>query len=67
MRTCETAAGVFGGVNSGPPDAKLLMKRQEDARLERSAHDAIALPEGARFVAQELARERMGEAEHDAS
>lgn len=62
MRTCETAAGVFGGASSGSADAKLLMKQQDDARLERSAHDAIALPEGLRFVAEELVRERMGKA-----
>ena len=62
MRTCETAAGVFGGASSGSADAKLLMKRQDDARLERSAHNAIALPEGLRFVAEEFVRERMGKA-----
>ena len=61
MRTCETAAGVFGGAASGSPDAGLLMKRQDDARLERSAHGAIALPAGLPFIAEELVRERMGE------
>ena len=61
MRTCETAAGVFGGPSSGSPDAGLLMKRQDDIRLECSAHDAIALPTGLPFVAEELVRERMGD------
>ena len=60
MRTCETAAGVFGGASSGSAGAGLLMKRQDDARLERSAHDAIALPAGLPFIAEELVRERMG-------
>ena len=60
MRTCETAAGVFGGASSGSSDAGLLMKRQDDARLECSAHDAIALPAGLPFIAEELVRERMG-------
>ena len=67
MRTCETAAGVFGGASSGLAEAKLLMKRQDDARLERSVHDAIALPEGLHFVAEELVRERMGKANQHAT
>ena len=62
MRTCETAAGVFGGASSGSSDAGLLMKNQADARLERSAHDAIALPAGLPFISEELVRERMGDA-----
>ena len=61
MRTCETAAGVFGGAAPGSPDGELLMKRQDDSHLERSAHDAIALPADMPFVAEELVRERMGE------
>ena len=61
MRTCETAAGVFGGASSGSPDAGLLMKRQDGVRLECSAHDAIALPAGLPFLAEELVRERMGD------
>lgn len=60
MRTCETACGVFGGASAGSQDAKLLMKRQDDARLERSAHDAIALPANLPFLSEELVRERMG-------
>ena len=61
MRTCETAAGVFGGAKPGSSDGELLMKRQDDSYLERSAHDAIALPTDMPFVAEELVRERMGE------
>ena len=61
MRTCETAAGVFGGANPGTSDGELLMKRQDGSHLERSAHDAIALPTALPFVAEELVRERMGE------
>ena len=60
MRTCETAAGVFGGAPPGSPEGELLMKRQDDSHLERSAHDAIALPADTPFVAEELVRERMG-------
>lgn len=64
MRTCETASGVFGGASSESPDANLLMKRQDDLRLERSAHDAIPLPAGLPFISEELVRERMGEHAH---
>ena len=61
MRTCETAAGVFAGAQPGCPDGALLMRRQDDSHLERSAHDAIVLPADLPFLAEELVRERMGE------
>ncbi|KAK9839328.1 hypothetical protein WJX81_008390 [Elliptochloris bilobata] len=57
QRTLETAAGVFGAPGGGG----LLMRGQDAAPNERTAHEAIALPAcGPPFVACEQCRERVG-------
>lgn len=64
MRTLETAAGVFGGVpsaGSAQSDAKPLMLRKDGLPRERSAHDAIPLPDYPPFLANEACRERISE------
>ena len=62
QRTLETAAGVFGGgPASGDGTPGLLMRGQEAAQDERTAHAPVALPAGGPpFVACEQCRERVG-------
>lgn len=75
VRALETAAGVFGVEPSGAGDdagggeagcekpsggAPLLMAGQEAERNVRTAHGAVALPPGVKFLAVELCRERLG-------
>jgi hypothetical protein len=63
VRALETAAGVFGVDPSqcdlDPPTC--LMAAQQAERNVRTAHGALALRPGLKFVAQELCRERLGE------
>lgn len=62
VRALETAAGVFGIEPSkceyDPPT--VLMAGQEAERNVRTAHGAVALRPGVKFVAVELCRERLG-------
>ncbi len=67
IRALETAAGVFGeepskaeAAEGGEPPAPLLMAGQEGERNVRTAHGAVALPPGVKFLAVELCRERLG-------
>jgi hypothetical protein len=57
MRTCETAAGVFGLESTSNSQPLMLAKTAEPR--ERSAHRAIAKPGNLPFLAEELCRERM--------
>lgn len=64
VRALETAAGVFGldpGQCGSEPPTWLMAEQQADRNV-RTAHGPLALRPGLQFVAQELCRERLGEA-----
>lgn len=64
MRALETAAGVFGlldeNLNSNVGSVQMLMSAQTEEFNVRTSHQALVSRPGIAFVANELARERLG-------
>ena len=60
MRTCETAAGVFGDSGGSADSGELLMLAKTGQPHVRSKHGPITRPGNLPFLAEELCRERMG-------